>query len=99
MHPEDTGLTAEERAVYRRLSRRRFMGATAGATLAALGGHEPRLLQAAQSASPAKPTAHAIIVLWMAGGMAQTATFDPKTYTPFEPGVTVERSLSTFPTL
>ena len=28
-----------------------------------------------------------MIVLWMAGGMAQTETFDPKRYTPFEPGV------------
>jgi hypothetical protein len=75
------------------------MGATAGATLAALGGHEPRLLQAAQAASPPKPTADAIIVLWMAGGMAQTETFDPKKYTPFEAGVKVERVLSTFPTI
>jgi len=40
-----------------------------------------------------------VIVLWMAGGMAQTETFDPKRYTPFEPGVKVERVLSTFPTI
>jgi uncharacterized protein DUF1501 len=36
-------------------------------------------------------------VLWMAGGMAQTETFDPKRYTPFAPGVRVENVLSTFP--
>ena len=35
----------------------------------------------------------------MAGGMAQTETFDPKRYTPFEPGVAVERVLSTFPAI
>ena len=28
----------------------------------------------------------ACILLWMAGGMAQTETFDPKKYTPYEPG-------------
>jgi hypothetical protein len=35
----------------------------------------------------------------MAGGMAQTETFDPKRYTPFEPGVPVEKVLSTFPSI
>jgi len=99
MHSEDALLTAEERTIYARLSRRRFMGATAGATLAALVGHEPHVLRAAQAASQPKSTADAVIVLWMAGGMAQTETFDPKRYTPFQPGVKVERVLSTFPTI
>ena len=40
-----TGLTAEERRIYARVSRRGFMGATAGATLAALAGREPALRQ------------------------------------------------------
>ena len=31
--------------------------------------------------------------------MAQTETFDPKRYTPFEPGVPVEQVLSTFPAI
>ena len=70
------------------------MGATAGATLAALVGREPQWLQA-QGRTNA--TADAVIVLWMAGGMAQTETWDPKRYTPFEPGVRTERVLSTFP--
>ena len=39
-----TGLTAEERRIYARVSRRGFMGATAGATLAALAGREPALV-------------------------------------------------------
>src|SRR5437870_12694330 len=89
-------LTPEARAIYSRLTRRGFLGATAGATLAALIGREPALLRAA---AQAKPTADAIIVLWMAGGMAQTETFDPKQYTPFAPGVPVNRVLSTFPTI
>src|SRR5207302_9272782 len=44
-------------------------------------------------------TADSMIVLWMAGGMAQTETFDPKRYTPFEPGVRTDRVLSTFPAI
>jgi uncharacterized protein (DUF1501 family) len=89
--------TREERRIYSSLSRRGFMGATAAATLGALLGREPERLQARQT--PPKATADAVIVLWMAGGMAQTETFDPKRYTPFAPGVRVEQVLSTFPTI
>ena len=42
-------------------------------------------------------TADSVILLWMAGGMAHTETFDPKAYTPFEVGVESKRILSTFP--
>src|SRR3989442_8129506 len=35
----------------------------------------------------------------MAGGMAQTETFDPKRYTPYASGVRVEQVLSTFPSI
>jgi len=69
------------------------MGATAAATLSALAGREPAF---AQGAAPRAATADAVIVLWMAGGMAQTETFDPKRYTPFAPGVRVDQVLSTF---
>jgi len=88
-------LTAEERRISAGISRRSFMGmgVTAAGTLAALVGVEPRLVRAAAPAA----TADSVIVLWMAGGMAQTETFDPKRYTPFEPGVRTERVLSTFP--
>ena len=88
-------MNGEERTIARRVSRRGFMGATAGATLAALVGREPEV---ARAAGP-EATADAVIVLWMAGGMAQTETFDPKRYTPFEPGVRTERVLSTFPSI
>ncbi len=90
-------MNREEQHIYACISRRGFMGATAGATLAALAGREPLL---AQGATP-KPraTADAVIVLWMAGGMAQTETFDPKRYTPFAPGVKVADVLSTFPSI
>jgi len=38
------------------------------------------------------PTARAdaIIVLWMAGGMAAPDNLDPKKYKPFEPGLAVQ---------
>lgn len=76
------------------ISRRQFLGtsaaaaATAGANFSAL----------ASSTNGGKPEAKAdtLILLWMAGGMAQTETFDPKAYTPFEPGLDPNRVLSTF---
>ncbi|MFN7994233.1 MAG: DUF1501 domain-containing protein [Bryobacteraceae bacterium] len=77
-------------------SRRGFLQASGAAALAALAGGEPRLL-----AGSTKPDARAdcLILLWMAGGMAQTETFDPKTYTPFERGMESKRVLSTFPSI
>ena len=61
--------------MHKDLSRRGFLRASSAAALAALAGSEPRLL-----ASTAKiaPRADCMILLWMAGGMAQTETFDPK---------------------
>src|SRR5687767_3346517 len=90
-------MTEEQSIVSRLVGRRAFMGATAGATLSALIGPEPRVLRAQGTHTDA--TADAVIVLWMAGGMAQTETWDPKRYTPFEPGVRTERVLSTFPSI
>ena len=45
------------------------------------------------------PTADAVILLWMGGGMAQTETFDPKRYTPYAPGVRSADVMSTFPAI
>jgi uncharacterized protein (DUF1501 family) len=85
-----------EHELTRGLSRRHFLRASGAATMAALTGAAPRVL-----ASPAviAPKADCMILLWMAGGMAQTETFDPKAYTPFEPGLKSERVLSTFPSI
>ena len=88
----------DESQIYARISRRGFMGCTAAATLSALAGREPILAMGAQAAA-ARPTADAVVVLWMAGGMAQTETFDPKRYTPFAPGVPMKDVLSTFPSI
>lgn len=40
-----------------------------------------------------------VILLWMAGGMAHTETFDPKRYVPFSRGMRPTELLSTFPTI
>ncbi len=41
-------------------------------------------------------TADSVILLWMAGGMAHTETFDPKPFTPFAAGMEANSILSTF---
>lgn len=46
-----------------------------------------------------EPRADTMILLWMAGGMAQTETFDPKAYTTYETGLESKRVLSTFPSI
>src|SRR5437867_10513308 len=88
-------MNSEEKSIQSKISRRGFMGFTAAGALAALAGREPELVRAATPDA----TADSMIVLWMAGGMAQTETFDPKRYTPFEPGVRTEQVLSTFPAI
>jgi hypothetical protein len=90
-------LSRQERIICSRINRRRFIGATFAGTLGALAGREPQLVRAAQQRS--QGTADAIVVLWMAGGMAQTETFDPKRYVPFESGLRPEKVLSTFPAI
>ena len=80
------------------LSRRNFLATASAATLSALAASRPRVLAAAEGERlPA--TADAVIVLWMAGGMAHTETFDPKRYTPFEAGLKPDQVLSTFPAI
>jgi hypothetical protein len=78
-------------------SRRNFLQHTS-ATLGALAaGYPYGGVQAEANKPPA--TADTVIVLWMAGGMAHTDTFDAKRYTPFEKGLDPERVLSTFPSI
>jgi len=80
------------------LTRRDFMRVSAAATLAALAAGQPRQLWP-QGRKKIEPRADTLILLWMAGGMAQTETFDPKAYTPFERGMESKRVLSTFPSI
>ena len=78
-------------------SRRDFLKTASAATLSALAAGAPRAVLAAASSERLKTTADSVIVLWMAGGMAHTETFDPKRYTAFEKGISPDRVLSTFP--
>src|SRR6476620_488003 len=87
-------------------TRRDFLKTASAATLAALAAPSPRLWADGQPGlrpdSPADgplPTADTVIVLWMAGGMAHTDTFDPKLYTPYSTGVESKAVLSTFPSI
>jgi hypothetical protein len=85
----------DEQTALRAVSRRGFLHSSAAA-LAALAGPAPRLRASAEKIDA---TADAMILLWMAGGMAHTETFDPKRYTPFTPGMTPDGVLSTFPAI
>ncbi|MEZ6016110.1 MAG: DUF1501 domain-containing protein [Planctomycetota bacterium] len=85
------------------MRRRDFLQTASAATLSALATGAPRAL--AQATASARPftrrdaTADQVIVLWMAGGMAHTETFDPKAHTPFEVGIDPTKVLSTFPAI
>jgi hypothetical protein len=83
-------------------TRRDLLKSLAGAATATLALPEPRAwadsIHGGAIEHPA-PRADAIIVLWMAGGMAAPDTFDPKRYKPFEPGLAVADVISTFPAI
>src|ERR1051326_7541353 len=76
------------------MNRRDFLKTASAATLSALAAGYPRQLLA-DTEEKITPTADTVIVLWMAGGMAHTETFDPKRYTPFSPGIKPDQVLST----
>lgn len=81
-------------------SRRDFIKKMTTASLAASATTIPMLsfLSACSTSIPKIPsTADTVILLWMAGGMAHTETFDPKAYVPYEKGLESKRVLSTFP--
>ncbi len=77
------------------ISRRSFLKTASAGTLAAMAAGAP-LSGFLASCAGNVPRADTVILLWMAGGMAHTDTFDPKKYTPFEKGLESQRVLSTF---
>ena len=79
-------------------TRRHFLKTASAATLGALAARAPRLFAEGELEKIA-PTADTMIVLWMAGGMAHTETFDPKRYAPFQKGMDPKSVLSTFPSI
>ncbi|MGB8853378.1 MAG: DUF1501 domain-containing protein [Pirellulales bacterium] len=81
------------------LSRRDYLKSLAAAATTTLALPEPRAFASGGSIAHPAPKADAMIVLWMAGGMAAPDTFDPKKYKPFEPGLAVADVISTFPAI
>ncbi len=81
------------------LTRRDFLKNASAATLSALAAGYPRTVWAGGERPKLEPTADTVILLWMAGGMAHTETFDPKRHAPFEKGMSPDAMLSTFPSI
>src|SRR5688572_2311707 len=78
-------------------NRREFLQKASAATITALAAGMPMSGLVSSCAKPKlKSKADTVILLWMAGGMAHTDTFDPKKYTPFEKGMQANSVLSTF---
>lgn len=77
-------------------NRREFLQKTSAATLAALAAGAPVSMLSSCGGGKITSKADTVILLWMAGGMAHTDTFDPKKYTPFEKGMQANSVLSTF---
>ena len=84
----------------RQWNRRDFLRTASAATLSALGAGFPRAVSSAEApAEKIKTSADRVIVLWMAGGMAHTETFDPKRHAPFSAGMKADVVLCTFPAI
>lgn len=77
-------------------NRREFLQKTSAATIAALAAGAPVSMLSSCNKTKIHSKADTVILLWMAGGMAHTDTFDPKKYTPFEKGMEANSVLSTF---
>ena len=83
------------------IDRREFVRRMGLASLAAMGATIPSsaILSSCNSTDRVPSTADCVILLWMAGGMAHTETFDPKRFTPYTKGVESKSVLSTFPSV
>ncbi|MFG0335727.1 MAG: DUF1501 domain-containing protein [Maioricimonas sp. JB049] len=88
-----------------RTSRRDFLARSAGVAAGVMSGaglfsplgRPSATVRANDERTPAR--ADTLIILWMAGGMAHTETFDPKRYVPFEKGMKADEVLCTFPSI
>jgi hypothetical protein len=82
------------------MNRRDFIKKSSAAALATMATAAPvsgLLTSCGRAAMPS--SADTVILLFMAGGMAHTETFDPKRYTPFRKGMESSEVLSTFPSI
>lgn len=86
------------------IDRRNFLKFAGKATLAtlALGAPLPAFAKQSEislSQTLLEPKADTLIVLWLAGGMPHTDTFDPKELRPYKKGMLSRDVLSTFPSI
>ena len=82
------------------LNRRDFLKKTSAAAIASMAMGAPMSGLLSSCGTPQMPsTADSVILLFMAGGMAHTETFDPKKFTPFRKGMEAKEVLSTFPSV
>ena len=82
------------------LNRRDFLKKTSAAAIASMAMGAPMSGLLSSCGTPPMPsTADSVILLFMAGGMAHTETFDPKRFTPFRKGMESKEVLSTFPSV
>ncbi len=82
------------------MDRREFLKKMSAGSIAAMSASIPgsfMLNGCGKEVTQIDSSADTVILLWMAGGMAHTETFDPKEYTPYEKGLESNRVLSTFP--
>lgn len=79
-------------------NRRDFLKKTSAAAIATMAAGAPfaGLLSSCGRKQTLTSTADTVILLYMAGGMAHTETFDPKRFTPFTKGMQSNDVLSTF---
>ena len=79
--------------------RRDFLKKMGAASLAAMSASIPTssFLSSCSTSGSITSSIDTVILLWMAGGMAHTETFDPKAYVPYEKGLDSKKVLSTFP--
>ncbi len=90
-------MSPRRQSQLQRLTRRDMLRATAAASAAATLGWPARAHAAPEQPElDPNPKADAMILLWMAGGQAQTETWDPKRFTEFTPGMDPDAVLSTF---
>ncbi|MBI3838254.1 MAG: DUF1501 domain-containing protein [Planctomycetia bacterium] len=86
-----------------RLDRRQFVKLSAAATGAMLApgavGGLSAFAAGTLGSKPLVAKADAVIMIWLPGGIAQTDTWDPKTYTPFAPGMKGSELLGTCPSI
>ena len=86
---------------FEEMNRRKFLATLVKAGLATLALPSPgfgatKKFKAPEGVSLKKGKATSVILLWLAGGVPHTETFDPKTPIEFEKGVDSRKLLSTF---